>query len=140
MIALPHERSRKTTFDHSWSPSASALGLDSGHSVFVKIRPRRAQEETWRLRRQPRILFEFGCKLEWKSGASMNVSVFDRQAWLDRIGYDGSLEPTLETLHRLIFAHSHTISYESLDIMLGRTPKLDLASLQRKMISGGRGG
>lgn len=48
--------------------------------------------------------------------------------------------PTLDTLHKLIFAHSHAVAYESLDIMLGRTPKLDIASLQRKMISGGRGG
>ena len=65
---------------------------------------------------------------------------FDQRAWLRRIGYDGSLEPTLSTLHQLILAHSHAIAYESLDIMLGRTPKLDLASLQRKMIIGGRGG
>lgn len=70
----------------------------------------------------------------------MTASSFDQQAWLNRIGYAGSLEPTLSTLHKLIFAHSHAIAYESLDIMLGRTPKLDLASLQRKMISGGRGG
>ena len=43
-------------------------------------------------------------------------------------------------LDKLIFAHSHAIAYESLDIMVGRTPRLDLESLQRKMISGGRGG
>jgi N-hydroxyarylamine O-acetyltransferase len=70
----------------------------------------------------------------------MSTSPFDQQAWLDRIGYTGSLQPTLDTPHKLIFAHSHRIAYESLDIMLGRTPKLDIASLQRKMISGGRGG
>jgi len=70
----------------------------------------------------------------------MTAASFDQQAWLDRIGYNGSREPTLCTLHQLIFAHSHAIAYESLDIMLGRTPRLDLASLQRKMIFGGRGG
>src|SRR6476469_9487644 len=70
----------------------------------------------------------------------MTVSSFDQQAWLNRIGYTGPLDPTLNALHQLIFAHSHTIAYESLDIMLGRTPKLDVASLQRKMIAGGRGG
>jgi len=68
------------------------------------------------------------------------MTPFDRSAWLNRIGYAGPLDPTLETLDRLIFAHSHAIAYESLDIMLGRTPKLDLESLQRKMIAGGRGG
>src|SRR5215467_11949831 len=65
---------------------------------------------------------------------------FDQRAWLKRIGYDGSLEPTLSTLHQLILAHARAIAYESLDIMLGRTPRLDLLSLQRKMIIGGRGG
>jgi N-hydroxyarylamine O-acetyltransferase len=70
----------------------------------------------------------------------MTASSFDQQAWLDRIGYKGSREPTLGTLNQLIYAHSHAIAYESLDIMLGRTPRLDLASLQRKMILGGRGG
>jgi len=65
---------------------------------------------------------------------------FDQQAWLDRIGYSGSLKPTLETLNGLIFAHAHSISYETLDIMLGRTPKLDVPSLELKMITGKRGG
>jgi N-hydroxyarylamine O-acetyltransferase len=70
----------------------------------------------------------------------MAEPLFDQTAWLKRIGYSGLLEPTLSTLHALVFAHSHAIAYESLDIMLGRTPKLDLESLQLKMISGGRGG
>jgi len=65
---------------------------------------------------------------------------FDREAWLSRIGYSGSRTPTLETLRGLIFAHARAISYESLDIMLGRVPRLDVASLQKKMIVGGRGG
>lgn len=70
----------------------------------------------------------------------MTTPSFDQQDWLTRIGYNGSLQPTLETLHNLIFAHSHAIAYESLDIILGRTPRLDIASLQQKMIAGGRGG
>ena len=70
----------------------------------------------------------------------MAEALFDQNAWLKRIGYSGPLEPTLGTLNELIFAHSRAISYESLDIMLGRTPRLDLDSLQRKMIWGGRGG
>jgi len=37
-------------------------------------------------------------------------------------------------------AHSATISYESIDVLLDRPPKLDLDSLQQKMIAGGRGG
>ena len=70
----------------------------------------------------------------------MTEASLDQDAWFKRIGYTGSREPSLDTLHQLIFAHAHSIAYESLDIMLGRTPRLDLSSLQRKMISGGRGG
>jgi N-hydroxyarylamine O-acetyltransferase len=70
----------------------------------------------------------------------MAEAQFDQNAWFERIGYSGPVTPTLETLNRLIFAHAHAISYETLDIMLGRPPKLDLATLQTKMIAGGRGG
>jgi N-hydroxyarylamine O-acetyltransferase len=65
---------------------------------------------------------------------------FDQDAWLARIGYSGPATPTLETLNRLIFAHSHSIPYETLDIMLGLPPKLDVPTLQHKMIAGKRGG
>jgi N-hydroxyarylamine O-acetyltransferase len=70
----------------------------------------------------------------------MSDDLFDRDAWFSRIGYTGSRAPTLATLRGLVDAHSAAISYESIDVLLDRTPKLDLASLQRKMISGRRGG
>ena len=65
---------------------------------------------------------------------------FDHEAWLQRIGYSGPVAPTLDTLNRLIFAHAYAISYETLDIMLGRPPRLDVATLQTKMIASKRGG
>jgi N-hydroxyarylamine O-acetyltransferase len=65
---------------------------------------------------------------------------FDQDAWLGRIGYAGPREPTLATLRGVVAAHSSAISYESIDVLLGRTPRLDLESLQQKMIAGGRGG
>lgn len=70
----------------------------------------------------------------------MSDTQFDQNAWLARIGYSGAVAPTLETLNRLIFAHSHSISYETLDIMLGRVPNLDVLALQHKMITSKRGG
>src|SRR5581483_3179014 len=70
----------------------------------------------------------------------MSDMPFDQKAWLERIRYSGTVAPTLETLNRLIFAHAHSISYETMDIMLGRPPKLDVATLQRKMIVDKRGG
>ncbi|HEY2186904.1 MAG TPA: arylamine N-acetyltransferase [Xanthobacteraceae bacterium] len=71
---------------------------------------------------------------------SMCGEVFDQNAWLTRIGYDGPCAPTLQTLQGLIAAHSRAIAYESVDVLLDRPPKLDLASLQGKMIAGQRGG
>jgi N-hydroxyarylamine O-acetyltransferase len=65
---------------------------------------------------------------------------FDQDAWLNRIGYKGPRTPVLETLRGVVEAHSAAISYESIDVLLDRPPKLDLDSLQRKMIAGGRGG
>jgi N-hydroxyarylamine O-acetyltransferase len=73
-------------------------------------------------------------------GREMSDMDFDQNAWLERIGYSGPISPTLETLNKLIFAHSHSISYETMDIMLGRPPRLDVATLQSKMIFNKRGG
>ena len=70
----------------------------------------------------------------------MPDDAFDQSAWLRRIGYERSRAPTLDTLRAVVAAHSATISYESIDVLLDRPPKLDLGSLQQKMIAGGRGG
>ena len=70
----------------------------------------------------------------------MPDDLFDQDAWFSRIGYSGSRAPTLATLRGLVDAHSAAISYESIDVLLDRAPKLDLASLQRKMIGSRRGG
>ncbi len=65
---------------------------------------------------------------------------FDLDAWLARIGYTGSRTPRLETLQALITAHSQAIPFENIDVFLGRVPRLDLESLQAKLVGGGRGG
>jgi N-hydroxyarylamine O-acetyltransferase len=70
----------------------------------------------------------------------MSDQEFDVDAWLRRIGHDGPREPTLETLRTVIAAHTGTIPFENIDVLLGRPPRLDLGSLQRKMIADGRGG
>lgn len=73
-------------------------------------------------------------------GDRVSAEVFDQNAWLARIGYEGCCAPTLATLHALIAAHSRAIAYESIDVLLDRPPKLDLGSLQRKLIAASRGG
>jgi len=70
----------------------------------------------------------------------MSGDGFDVDAWFRRIGHDGPREPDLATLRAVIAAHTATIPFENIDVLLGRPPKLDLESLQRKMIAGGRGG
>ncbi len=61
-------------------------------------------------------------------------------AYLARIGYEGNLDPTLETLRSLHFAHASTIPFENLDILLGRGISLDLSDIQAKLVTARRGG
>ncbi len=61
-------------------------------------------------------------------------------AYLERIGYSGSRAPTLDTLIAVHRAHLLTISYENLDIHLGRALTLDPAQIFAKIVTGRRGG
>ena len=62
------------------------------------------------------------------------------QAYCDRIGYGGSLAPTLETLRQLHLAHLLAVPFENLDIPLGRPIVLDEAAFYRKVVGDRRGG
>jgi len=64
----------------------------------------------------------------------------DLDAYLERIGYAGPLEPTAPILEALHLAHATHIPFENADILLGRAVRLDLAGLQAKLVAGGRGG
>jgi len=70
----------------------------------------------------------------------MSVTDFDLDAYLHRIGLGGRPKPTLEALAVIVGAHCLAIPYENIDVLLGRPPKLDMASLQAKLVSGRRGG
>lgn len=69
----------------------------------------------------------------------MSDRPFDLEAWLTRIGYGGSRTPSLETLKALIGAHQ-AIPFENVDVFLGQVPRLDLESLQTKLVGRWRGG
>ena len=75
-----------------------------------------------------------------ESEATMPASAFAQSAWLKRIDYSGPRAPTLSTLNALVAAHAHAISYESLDVLLGRPPRLDVDVLHDKMVRRRRGG
>jgi len=64
----------------------------------------------------------------------------DLDAYLERIGRPGRPRPSLETLRALHFAHVAHIPFENLDILLGRPIRIDLDSLQQKLVAGRRGG
>ena len=64
----------------------------------------------------------------------------DVAAYLDRIGYQGPLEPTAETLSALHAAHRLTVPYENLDITLRRPMDHTPQGLFRKIVGRRRGG
>jgi N-hydroxyarylamine O-acetyltransferase len=68
------------------------------------------------------------------------MSDLDLDAYLKRIDYPGPLQPTLAVLEAIHLAHATHIPFESVDVLLGRPIRLDLAGLQEKLVAGGRGG
>src|SRR4051794_36538903 len=69
-----------------------------------------------------------------------DAGTLDLDAYLARIAYDGPLDPGLETLRALHDQHASQIPFENLDVQLGRPIRLDLESLQQKIVSRRRGG
>src|SRR5690349_12520297 len=65
---------------------------------------------------------------------------FDLDAYFARIGYGGPARPDLQTLAALNARHVDAIPFESLNPLAGLPVKLDLASLQAKMVQRRRGG
>jgi len=61
-------------------------------------------------------------------------------AYLGRIGYTGPRTATLETLRALQALHPVSIPFENLDTLSGRPVRLDLPSLQSKLVQSRRGG
>jgi N-hydroxyarylamine O-acetyltransferase len=66
--------------------------------------------------------------------------MIDLDSYLRRIGYSGPREPTLVTLRALHALHPRAIPFENLDTLSGVPVRIDLDSLQRKLVHGRRGG
>ncbi|HTQ80465.1 MAG TPA: arylamine N-acetyltransferase [Thermoanaerobaculia bacterium] len=64
----------------------------------------------------------------------------DLPAYLARVEYEGELAPTQAVLEALHLAHATHIPFENLDVLLKQPIRLDLPSLQEKLVRGGRGG
>jgi N-hydroxyarylamine O-acetyltransferase len=70
----------------------------------------------------------------------LDAQTLDLAAYLVRIGYEGALDATLETLRALHVRHASSVPFENLDVQLGRPIRLDLGSLQEKIVTKRRGG
>jgi N-hydroxyarylamine O-acetyltransferase len=71
----------------------------------------------------------------------LNGTDLDLDGYFRRIGYDGPPGgPSLTLLTELHEAHVAAVPFENLDILLGRPIRLDLPSLQSKLITSRRGG
>ncbi len=74
-----------------------------------------------------------------------NADAFDLDAYLARIGFgvnpaEAGLHPDLATLQKLSLLHPCAIAFENLDPVLRRPVRLDIESIQQKLIRDGRGG
>ncbi|HEY4065740.1 MAG TPA: arylamine N-acetyltransferase [Burkholderiaceae bacterium] len=67
-------------------------------------------------------------------------TLIDLDAYRRRIADEGPLTPTLATLARFVKRHAETIPFENIDVLAGRVPRLDPASLQAKLVQQRRGG
>jgi N-hydroxyarylamine O-acetyltransferase len=61
-------------------------------------------------------------------------------AYFERIGWRGSRAASADVLAGLVTRHVLAIPFENLDVLLGDKPRLDLGSLERKLVSARRGG
>jgi N-hydroxyarylamine O-acetyltransferase len=64
----------------------------------------------------------------------------DLERYFERIGYDGDRSATTATLNAIAAHHARSIPFENLDPFLGTPNRLDLESLQRKLVESRRGG
>ncbi len=60
--------------------------------------------------------------------------------YLKRIGLSRPIEPSLESLRALQRAHLLSISYENLDVQLGRPVTIEISAIYEKIVTNGRGG
>lgn len=66
--------------------------------------------------------------------------MFDLDAYLKRIGYEGPRTPTLATLRELHARHPDAIPFENLTSLLGQTVSLDIDDIAAKLVDAHRGG
>lgn len=71
---------------------------------------------------------------------STELPLVDLDAYFERIGYDGSRKPTPSTLEGIVLHHVRSIPFENLNPLLGLPVRIDVPSLQAKLVFDRRGG
>jgi N-hydroxyarylamine O-acetyltransferase len=69
-----------------------------------------------------------------------SVGTLDLGAYLRRIGYPGPVDPSGATLAALYRAHLASVRFENLGVFIDGGVKVDLESIQQKIVFRGRGG
>jgi arylamine N-acetyltransferase len=76
-----------------------------------------------------------------KVGNTARTDSLDLKGYLARIGYNGPVAPTLETLTGVIASHVRNIAFENIDPLLGiPVPDLGARALEDKLVRRRRGG
>lgn len=68
------------------------------------------------------------------------MSSFDLKSYLQRINYTGDTSPTLKTLHGITQAHTQSIPFENLDVLLATPILLSDEAIFDKLVIKKRGG
>jgi N-hydroxyarylamine O-acetyltransferase len=66
--------------------------------------------------------------------------MFDLDAYLRRVGYDGPRVATLDALRALHAHHTQSIAFENLNALMGWPSSVEVDAVQEKIVRGGRGG
>jgi N-hydroxyarylamine O-acetyltransferase len=73
-------------------------------------------------------------------GLTVSDHVIDLDAYFARIGYTGRREAALATLRAIHVHHVRAIPFENLDVLLGRGIRIDVPSIEQKLVHDRRGG
>lgn len=68
------------------------------------------------------------------------MSSFDLKSYFHRINYTGDTSPTLKTLHAITQAHTQSIPFENLDVLLNKPILLSDEAIFDKLVTNKRGG
>ena len=79
-------------------------------------------------------------KTEAAPQPTMTAATLDIEAYFKRIGYAGERVVSLDVLEAIIRHHTQTVPFENLNPLLRWPVRLDLASVQQKLVREGRGG